>query len=450
MSFETRLMAPGRFAVDLVDDTPEHIAALTAAYGTGVIVLPGQVFNPNKVPLANLYADAAYVGIHVARPNKRLGFAGYGPAHLLRLARAPEDQTVSKRPLYNGTSNTSHLRNNVLRVGVAETNGLEVGPLTAAAAASTPKKSARIAAGQEPLEILGDVARRFGKEWDIRDGNKLEVVARSSLFAVTPTCVATPKAEGDDLNLDGLSAVEFTERDDIDDWASEVTVGFTPPDYSFSETYAAGDTIVHTDGTYYECILANGAGTGAGTKIPGSAPSYWTARDPYGSATLGSVPYGNPFDGADLVARRVEQARNADTYDDATDIAVARLARWDEPQQDITLDTETFNLSGKVRAGDNIYAFSREHELYDTSAQVMWKGRPTPLATIRVQAIDTNVDSSMSVLVVPPSTLVPVDVSPWVAFESAGQRLQLGQPRRRNRVAALRASGVSPGFVGTV
>ena len=445
MSFETRLMAPGRFAVDLVDDTPEHIAALTAEYGTGVIVMPGQVFNPNKVPLANLYADAAYVGIHVARPDKRLGFSGYGPAHLLRLARAPADQTVSKRPLYDGASNTSHLRNNVLRVGVAETNGLEVGPLTAAAAASTPTKSARIAAGQEQLEILGDVARRFGKEWDIRDGNKLEVVARSSLFTVTPTCVATPKAEGDDLNLDGLSAVEFTERDDIDDWASEVTVSFTAPDYEFGVAYEVGDTVVATSGIYYECTSAH---TSSGANLPPS--SKWSAVDPYGSATLGSVPYGNPFDGADLVARRVEQARNADTYDDATDIATRRLARWDEPQQDITLDTETFNLSGKVRAGDNIYAFSREHELYDTSAQVMWKGRPTPLATIRVQAIDTNVDPSMSVLVVPPSTLVPVDVSPWVAFESAGQRLALGQPRRRNRVAALRASGVSPGFVGTV
>lgn len=445
MSFETRLMAPGRFAVDLVDDTPEHIAALTAEYGTGVIVMPGQVFNPNKVPLANLYADAAYVGIHVARPDKRLGFSGYGPAHLLRLARAPADQTVSKRPLYNGTSNTSHLRNNVLRVGVAETNGLEVGPLTAAAAASTPKKSSRIAAGQEPLEILGDIARRFSKEWDIVDGNKLEVAARSSLFTVTPTCVATPKAEGDDLNLDGLSAVEFTERDDIDDWASEVTVGFTAPDYEFGVAYEVGDTVVATSGIYYECTSAH---TSSGANLPPS--SKWSAVDPYGSATLGSVPYGNPFDGADLVARRVEQARNADTYDDATDIATRRLARWDEPQQDITLDTETFNLSGKVRAGDNIYAFSREHELYDTSAQVMWKGRPTPFATIRVQAIDTNVDPAMSVLVVPPSTLVPVDVTPWVKFESKGQRLQLGQPRRRNRVAALRASGVSPGFVGTV
>ena len=163
MSFETRLMAPGRFAVDLVDDTPEHIAALTGEYGTGVIVIPGQVFNPNKVPLANLYADAAYVGIHVARPNKRLGFSGYGPAHLLRLARAPADQTVPKRPLYNGTSNTSPLRNTVLRVGVAETNGLEVGPLTAGAAVSSYVRTAPvgvISSGYEPRNSAS--ARRSG------------------------------------------------------------------------------------------------------------------------------------------------------------------------------------------------------------------------------------------------------------------------------------------------
>jgi hypothetical protein len=225
-------------------------------------------------------------------------------------------------------------------------------------------------------------------------------------------------------------------------------VPFTPPDYSFSETYAAGDTIVATSGTYWECILANGAGTGAGTKIPGSAPSYWSQVDTYGEATGSTYP--DPFTGASVVARRVETARNADSFDDATDIATARLSRWSAVQRDITLDTATFNLDGKVRAGDNIYAFSREHGLFDLTAQVMWHGRPTPFQTVRCQWVRTNVDASMSVLVVPGSTLVPVDVSPWVAWESAGQVLGLGQPRRRNRVAALRASGVSPGFVGTV
>lgn len=445
--FDTRLMAPGSFTVDL-DGAPEHVLELTERAFGAIIVLPVKVTNPAKVPLSQLYADAVYVGIHLGRPDRRGGFSGYGPAHLLRLARQPSEQTLSKRPLYNGSS-TSVIRNNVLRVGVSENNGLVAGPIMVANGSATPTKGGKIPAGQEPLETLADACRRYGKEWDIVEGNKLEVAARADLFRVTPNCVATPKADGDDLNLRGLVGVRFTGRDEWDDYTTEVAVPFQPPDYSFSETYAAGDTIVHTNGTYYECILANGAGTGAGTKIPGSAPSYWTAVDDYGSDTLGSVPYANPFDGADIVARRVVTARNATTKDDADDIAAAQLGRYDQARQDITLDTKTFDLDGKVRAGDNIYAFSREHDLFDLSAQVMWRGRPTPLATVRVQEVSTSIDSAMSVLFYD-TVAGLVDVTPWVAFEGRGQRLRLGTPRRRRSAVASGGSLVSPGLVGSV
>ena len=454
--FEQRLMAPGSFAIDL-DRTetgrilaPESVVALTASAFAAVIVMPGRVINPAKRSLADLYADAAYVGIHQGRPNRRGGFAGYGPAQLLRLARQATEQQLSKRPLYHG-SNTSAVRNNVLRVGVGENNGLVAGPITVANGAATPKKGGKIPAGQEPLETLADTCRRYGKEWDIVDGNKLEVAEASELFTLTPTCVATPKADGDDLNLKGLVGVSFDVREDWDDYATEVAVPFVPPDYAFTETYAAGDTIVHTDGTYYECILANGAGTGAGTKIPGSAPSYWTAVDPYGLDTLGSVPYTNPFDGADIVARRVVTARNATTKDDADDIAAAQLARYDQVQRSVTLDTRTFNLSGKVRPGDNVYAFSREHDLYDLTAQVMWRGRPRPLVTVRAQAVETSVDSAMSVLVSTSGSDV-VDITRWVACEDRGQRVMLGSPKRRRRGGSGGGSGalVSPGFGGSV
>ena len=101
-------------------------------------------------------------------------------------------------------------------------------------------------------------------------------------------------------------------------------------------------------------------------------------------------------------------------------------------------------LSGKVRAGDNVYAFSREHDLYDTTAQVSWRGRRAPLAALRVQGVETSVDPDMSVLVVVDD--VPVDVSRWVGFEERGQRLFLGSPKRRRRSGVL----VSPGFAGSV
>lgn len=429
---ETRLMAPGSFTIDL-DHPPEEIAALTARFHAAVIVLPGRVTNPTKVPVAQLFSDAFYVGIHTGRPDKRMGFAGYGPAYLLKLARQPNDTSISKRPLYDGANN-SWLRR-LLRIAEGENNGLEVGPLTIAAGAASPTKGGKIPAGQEPLETLADVARRFGKEWDVRDGNKLEVVARSSLFAVTPTVYATPKGSGGNLNLAGLDAVAFTETDDVDDWVMEVAVPFTPDDYAYGVSYAVGDTVVATSGAYYECKSAH---TSSGANQPPNT-TYWDARDPYGSATTGSIPYVDPFGGDDLCARRVVTARNATSYDDATDIASAQLGRFDQPARDIRLSTATFDLSGKVRAGDNIYAFSREHDLYDTTAQVAYNGRPTPMATVRVQGVQTAVDSQMSVLVRSwnGSALELHDITPWVAFENRGQVLDLGEPKRRRATTAV-------------
>lgn len=436
---DQRLMAPGSFTIDLLPDAPEWVTEITARHLAAVMVFPGKVTNPNKVGLLELIGDAWYVGLHTARPNRRLGFAGYGPAWLLKLARQPSDQTISKRPLYNGSS-TSWVRNNVLRTGVSETQGIQPGPIMVAAGASSPTKGGKIPAGQEPLETLSDVARRFGKEWDFRTGYQLEVAARSDLFRVTPAVMATDKRGGLDMTLDGLDAVRFTERDDWEDYATTVAVPFTPPDFEFGVAYEVGDTVVASDGTFYECTTAH---TSSGSNLPPS--SKWSAVDPYGSASLGSTPYLSPFSGAQVVARKVVQARNATTYDDATDVATAQLARFDQPQREVTIDTDTFNLqriaggSGKVLAGDNLYVFSRDHDLYDTSAQVVWKGRSLPAATIRVQGVRTRVDPSMSVVVLSwdGTAFNAVSLDRWVDYERPGATLDLGEPRRRRAPTAV-------------
>ena len=442
---ETRLMAPGEFTIKL-DDPPERIKRLTDRAWAAVIVMPGRITNPAKIAYSDLLAQASYVGIHLGLRGKRDELHGYGPAILLSLARQPIDQKIPKRPLYNGSS-TSWLRNQVLRVTSSETQGLEAGPITVAAGASTPTKSGTIREGQEPLETLSDVARRFGKEWDIRNGYQLEVASRASLFAVTPTCIASPRIMGDDAAMDALASVEFSERDDWDDYATTVAVPFTADDYEFGVAYEVGDTVVATDGTYYECTTAH---TSSGANLPPG--SKWAQRDPYGEATLGSVPYVSPFSGSAIVARRVVNARNIDTYDDATDFATAQLARYDQVQQDITLDSKTFNIEGKVRAGDNIYAYSPDHGLLDKSAQVPYGGRLIPATTVRVQGVRTAVDAKKSVLLYswnPTSLTFSLDdLTDFVAFEPEGQTLDLGSPRRkrRRRGTAL----VHPGFRGTL
>lgn len=434
----TRLMAPGEFTIAL-DNPPEWVRQLTQRTYALVLVLHTRVTNPAKVPIASLIADAWYQGVLVG-DDDRTTLHGYGMPFLLKLAKQPSDKTVSKRPLYDGTSNNSWLRNNVLRIGVGESQGITVGPITTAAGAATPKKAGEIAAGQEPLEVLADISRRFGKEWDFR-GSQIEVAARSDLFRVTPQVIATPRSHGSDLNLEALEMVELRRRQDFDDYATEVAVPFTPPDFEFGVAYEVGDTVVATSGTYYECTTAH---TSSGSNLPPS--SKWTAVDPYGSATLGSVPYVSPLSGSAIVARTVVQARNAVTYDDATDIATAQVARLGVARQDITLDTKTYALNrvvggiGKVRAGDNVYVYAPELGLTDTSAQVLFGGRPVPAATVRAQGVDTNVDSSMGVVVYSwdGSALVVDDVTRWVRFEERGQRVHLGQPRRRRSSAVER------------
>lgn len=427
---ETRHQAPGRFTIEL-DNPPERVRELTARFHAAVIVLPGKVNHPEKMSLTALYAAAQYVGIHTGREDDRCTLNGYGPAYLLTLARQPSEQTISKRPLYNGGSN-SWVRNNVLRVGVSESNGITAGPIMTAAGAATPTKGGKIPAGQEPLETLGDVARRFGKEWTC-DKGVLEVAARSSLFAVTPTCVAAVKSPGSDLAIDGLEVVEFDGRDDVDDFATEVAVPFTPDDYAYSVAYVVGDTVVVAGGTFYECTTAH---TSSGSNQPPS--SKWTQVDPYGVATTGSVPYVNPFDGTELVSRRVVQARNATTYDDASDIAAAQLARFDDVQRHLTLSTAEFHIDGKVKAGDNIYAFDPGNDLVG-STQVPFRGRVLPCATVRVRAVREAVDARKQVLLYSwdGSAQVLDDVTPWVAFEKPGQSLELGEPRRRRPTSAV-------------
>lgn len=434
---ETRLMAPGRFNVDLVDDAPEHVVALTARAFSTVMVLPGPSVAVGKIAYDAMIAAASYVGIHMGRPNRRRGFSGYGPAVLLRFARRKTDQTISKRPLYDGT-NPSWVRDNVLRVDAGENQGLEVGPITAAAAASTPKKSGKVDAGQEPLEILGDVCRRFSKEWDVRKGNQLEVASRSSLFVTSPTVVAAPKVTGSDLNLWGLDNVTFNEVDDWDDYATEVVVPFDADDYAFDVAYEVGDTVVATSGVYYECVAAH---TSSGANLPPNG-TYWAARDPYGTAALASVPYRVGFDGgATPVIRQVLAARNLSTYDDATDVAANRLDRYDQPQRDVSLDSEAFDISGKVRAGDSIYAFSPDHDLYDLTEEVPFGGRVLPAVKIRVQGVREKINEKMAVVVHSwdGSAFGFTDVTPWVAFESRlpSFKLDLGEPKRRRRPRAV-------------
>ncbi len=441
MSFTSVYQAPGRFDVDL-EDPPVEVRKIVGKLGTAIVFHRARLSDPKAYTVANLFSMAMFTGILTGGATDGSSMEGLGPAYLLTLARQQEDQTISKRPLYDG-SNTSWIRNNVLRLGVTENNGVTVGTITSA---STPKRAGKIEAGQTPLSVLEDVCRRFSRFWRVNPDGTLDVGTQAALWPSTsaPTVVASPKGLGRELNVTGLTGVEVTEVDDFDDYASEVVVNFTPDDFAFGVAYEVGDTVVATSGAYYECKLAH---TSSGANYPPNT-TYWDARDAYGTATATSV-FVNPFSASSLVARKVDTARNATTYDDATDIATNRLARFDDPAKEITISTDSFNVSGAAKAGDTIYVYSPVHGLVDTANEAPFGGTVLPAAAVRVTAIEENISEVMGVVAVwwDGATQQVTDLSPWVRWETTGARLELGEPRR---LRPRQLGNVSPGSRGTV
>lgn len=441
MSFTAVYQAPGRFDLELVAP-PVEVREIVGKLGTAIVFHRARLSEPRAFSVADLFSMSMFTGILTGGSPDGSRLEGLGPAYLLTLAKQEKDQTISKRPLYDG-SNTSWVRNNVLRLGVSENNGVTVGTITSA---STPKKSGKIEAGQTPLSVLEDVCRRFSRFWRVNPNGTLDVGTQAGLWPSTsaPSVVASPKGVGRELNVTGLTGVEVSELDDFDDYASEVVVNFTADDYAFGVAYEVGDTVVATSGAYYECKLAH---TSSGANLPPNT-TYWDAREPYGTATASSV-FVNPFTASGLVARRVDTARNATTYDDATDIATNRLARFDDVAKEITISTDSFNVSGACEAGDTIYVFSPEHGLVDKANEVPAGGQLLPAAAVRVTAVEENVSSGMGAVAVwwNGAEQRVTDLSPWVRFEEAGARLELGEPRR---LRPRQLGNVSPGSRGTV
>lgn len=441
MSFTSVVQAPGSFELDLVDP-PEEVRQIVGRLGAAIVFTPVRLEDPRAVSVADLFSLASFTGIVTGGSADGSRMEGFGPAYLLTLALQEEDQTISKRPLYDG-SNTSWVRNNVLRTGSSETNGITVGTITSAA---TPTRSGKIEGGQSPLSVLEDVCRRFSRFWRVNPTGTLDVGSQATLWPTTsaPTAVAVVKGAGRDLNVKGLTGVGVSEKDDFDDYASTVAVGFVADDYEFDIAYVANDTVVASSGKYYECILAH---TSSGSNLPPNA-TYWTEREQYGVAALTS-PFVNPFSAAALVARKVESSRNANTYDDAVDIATNRLARFDDVAKEITVSSDLFDVRGSVHAGDTMWVFSPEHGLFDVANEVAFGGELLPAAAVRVTAVTESVAAGSGVVAVwwDGSAQRVTDLCPWVAWEPPGARLELGEPRRLRP----RAMGnVSPGSRGSI
>jgi hypothetical protein len=436
---ETARMAPGRWDLTF-KDPPDEIRSLTSRAFAALVVTPTPV-DVNAYSVDGLIGISKYTGIMTARSDDRSKISGFGPAWLLTRAVHEDDSKVVARPLYHGT-NTSWIRNNVLRIGVSESNGLSVGSISSSA---SPTKPGKINAGDTPLKILNDVCRRFSKEWRVNPDGTLDVHAVDTLYPTytTPTCLATAKAGGRELNVARVASVEFDESKDWDDYTTEVVCSYDAEEYDWGISYSVGDTVKTKLWTsdFYECKEAH---TSSAFNQPPNA-TYWDAVERYGVATAGSVPYKDPFSGSSVVVRRAVSARHAIDLSDAETVAANQLERFDQAQQELTITSDSHSLTDEVAAGDYLWVYDVENGLTNTANEVYADGVPLHPAKVRAHVVREGCSDGYGYYLVSwdssVSARVAHDLTPHVAFESARVEIELGSPRRGRRRPHGRAVG---------
>ena len=429
-----KLMASGSFTVDFEPGTPEAIKALSDNAFMQVVVTSCRV-DSSAMTVSDLLGVARYSGVYRRRSEDRCRWEGAGLAVMLgdedgKGNSYPEETNPTKRPLYDGT-NTSVIYNNVLRSGSGGVNGITVGTI---ASSATPTKKIKIDAGDSPRDVLENACSVFTTsgsnpyEWKIDTQGRLSVALRNTLFPTTtsPTALASRSPALRTATLTPLPITRFDQVDDWEDFTTTFAVPYTPPDYEFGVAYAVGDTVVASDGTYYECATAH---TSSGANLPPNA-TYWTAVNPYGVASLSPVPY-DDLAGSDVLFRQVDESRAARSADDADNVAARKLGRYDDPDRRPSLSTDLYDVGSVCTPGDSVWVFDPDTSVLSLSTQVETGADVAFPLAVRVRSMDWPIRDGMGVYAVVGGLAgTATDVSDWVVFDDGDARLEVGSPRR--------------------
>lgn len=379
--------APGAWDLTLDPHTPEEIKDLSARFNARLIVTPAWV-DGRSVGVASLIDIALYSGVLYEREKGRLDWHGHGLPILLGDDHGLGNTwgtsfSVGSRPMYDG-SNTSWIRDNVLRVGSGGAGGITVG--TIASSAGSPK-TGKITAGDTQRKVLGWVCRVYSKEWRINPDATLDVAAEATLWPSASASDATKvKAVAKGGDHEGLPAVALEAADDWRDYTTDVT--------------------------------ANGQGATGSDSI--------------------TSPYVD-LDGDPIIKRRVVSASNADTASDCDTIAAQQLGRFDQPNTAVELTTSRHEITGAAQPGDTILAYDPDQDLYDLTKKVAYEGRQLPMIAIRVMGHRQPMREEWGKYLYSwnGAAFELHDLTPYVVAEAGATVLEVGAPKRRRGITPV-------------
>jgi len=358
MSVVERLMKPGQFTVRLNPNAPSSVFAAVEKFDH-IVITPARLANVSGMSDANILAQAIYTGVVTAKPDVT-EIHGRGLGYWLATDEGLGDLLDTK------VSNTAATLSTWI-------TSLRPASLSAGTVTNTGTNLTYDYQYTSRREAIDHATRSVGAEYRINPNFTLDAAAPATLFAAytTPKAVITRKPGGPQGTLTGIQGVDIVRGTDV--------LGYTT-----------------------KVIVLGKTGDGAAV-ASGSATQATTYKD----GLNGSVVMER------FVNAPLEPAANVTAY------AQSVLNLFSATQRStLTLTSDTYAASLRVKVGDRVYVYDQRAGLTDTANQMSWRGELITPVILRCKAMSWPILRGYGIYARRSgATPVYTDLSDWVRYE---------------------------------
>lgn len=357
-----RLMKPGQWSLRLKPGTPKSVMSELDKFDH-VVITRTRLIPVAAYTDANILGQSLYTGVIESLSRTANTLAGFDLSYWLGTPDGRGDLLDTAVTWSAGTLSQW--------VGDLRPSSIAAGTVTNTGTSAVTNTYQYVTR----REALDDMCRAAGAEWRVNPDFTLDAALPGTLFAATPSIVITRRNDGNDGEYRGMNVADLATAESVSTYVTKAIV------------------------------IAQGAG--ATVEV---------------ASSTGSTSYKDGLNNA-LVMEALVNAP-ADASPAAT--AAAVVAERNADRRELTLSSDSYNVSRFVEPGDWVYVWDEQADLVG-GTQITYNGRLiTPLA-LRVHAITFPVEQGMGVYVRRSgSTPSYTDVSDWVEWETSATTWEVG------------------------
>lgn len=359
--------ALGSWDISLTQDTPRDVLDALLEWGR-IVVLPGRL---DPVQYGDTLLTAArYVGVLRMKE-----FTSDGTVNLSGVSMVVwlGDEDGKGAVIENAVTAASGTFANAVNAVLPDS-------VTAGTVYSVPGTASYTIQWKSPRQALDTICDLYGTptfpvEYRVNGDATVDAGRVNDLYGTDPKTIVVAKDAGYDLDLLALPGKFGTKRD-VEDYTTRV----------IAMSQGEGEAI--------STAAADQADIGA------------------------SNPYLDPF-GQPVVFTRIIDASDTDAAQLAT-LARLQLGRFQGTNDELTLSTTEYDISGDVSAGDYIWAYDPDTGLYDTGNEIVFRGQRLNPIKLRVLETTWPIVDGMTVAY-RHGDGTWIDLTDYVDFDNAGE-----------------------------